>query len=164
MRSLAAGCVLIGMVAIGSGPLRQAVATGVPESSTGALHASSGGQNAGAGSIYTTLLLRNAGHTSSLVQGYPGISLVDRRGRQIGRPAHRVAAPARPIILKPGRTASTVIHSLNPGVGTTKCLGPSYALRVYPPDQRASLLVPARLSECLGVLEVRPLVAGSAGM
>jgi hypothetical protein len=128
------------------------------------LRAIIGGHDAGVGNIYTTLVLRNAGHVACLVQGYPGVSLVDRHGRQIGRAARRVAAPTKPIILKPGGTASTVIRTLNPGVGTTNCLAPSAAVRVYPPDQRASLLVPVRLSECLGVLEVRPLVAGSAGL
>jgi len=123
-----------------------------------------GGQNAGAGSIFTTLVLRNVGGVPCTLRGYPGISLVDRRGRQLGRAATRFPA-ARPwIVLRPGGTASTVIHTLNPGVGTTNCLPPSAAIRVYPPDSFSSFLVPARLSECLGALEVRPLVAGSAGM
>ena len=164
IRSLAAGSLLMGMAVLGMGPLHGAAAVGVPECGTGVLHVTIGGQNAGAGNIYTTLVLRNVGHRACLVQGYPGVSLVDRRGRQIGRAARRVAAPAKPIILQPGRMASTVVHTLNPGVGTTDCLAASAALRVYPPDQRASLLVSAHLSECLGVLEVRPLVAGSAGM
>lgn len=163
-RSLASGFVLVGAAALGMGPLHGHAVAGVPECSTGALRATIGGHNAGAGNIYTTLVLRNAGHKACLVQGYPGVSLVDRKGRQIGRAARRVAALAAPIILQPGRTASTMLHTLNPGVGTTACLAASAALRVYPPDQRASLLMPAHLSECLGVLEVRPLVAGSAGM
>lgn len=136
----------------------------VPECTTAALHASIGATQGGAGSIFTTLLLRNAGHTTCFVQGYPGVSLVDRKGHQIGKAAARTPAPTPRIVLHPGQAASTVIHTLNPGVGTTKCLTPSAALRIYPPDQRASLLVKAKLSECLGVLEVRPLVAGTAGM
>jgi hypothetical protein len=155
---------LMGSAAVGSGPMGSATAAGLPWCSTRALRAELGGQNAGAGSIFTTLVLRNVGRASCVVQGYPGVSLMDDRGRQIGRPAAWVAAPAARIVLKPGGTASTVIHTHNPGVGTTDCLGPSAALRVYPPNQRASLLVAARLSECLGTMEVRPLVAGSAGM
>jgi hypothetical protein len=164
MRTIMAGSLLLGMATIESRALHSADAAGVQECPTGVLRASIGGQNAGVGNIYTTLVLRNAGRAACLVQGYPGVSLVDRRGRQIGRAATRVAAQAKPIVLQPGRTASTVIHTLNPGVGTTNCLAPSAALRVYPPDQRASLLVRTRLSECLGVLQVRPLAAGSAGM
>lgn len=163
-RSLAAGSVLIGTVALASGPQHPAAAAAVPECRTADLRASIGGQQGGAGSIFTTLVLRNVGHAACLVHGYPGVSLVDRHGHQIGRSAHWVAAPALPIILQPGQKASTVIRTLNPGVGTTACLPPSAALRVYPPDQRAALLVPVRLSECLGRLEMRPLIAGSAGM
>lgn len=114
--------------------------------------------------MFTTLVLRNVGHAICFVQGYPGVSLVDRAGHQIGRPASRTPAAAKRIVPRPGKAPSTVIHTLNPGVGTKKCLAPSAALRVYPPDQRKSLLVKARLSECLGMLEVRPLVAETAGM
>ena len=163
MACVAAGFLGVGAAVIGTGPTHAADGAGVPECSTHVLRATIGGQNAGVGNIYTTLVLRNVGHVACLVQGYPGISLVDRHGRRIGRAARRIAAPTKPIRLKPGGTASTVIHTLNPGVGTSNCLAPSAALRVYPPDQRASLLVPVRLSECLGVLDVRPLVAGSAG-
>jgi hypothetical protein len=164
LRSITAGWLLIGTAVIGDGSLRGARAAAVPECATSVLHVTIGDTEGGAGSIFTTLVLRNVGHTACFVQGYPGVSLVDRTGRQIGRPATRTSAPAKRIVLRPGRVASTVVHTLNPGVRTTKCLAPSASLRVYPPDQRASLLVKARLSECLGVLEVRPLVAGTAGM
>jgi hypothetical protein len=56
------------------------------------------------------------------------------------------------------------VRSLNPGVGTTDCLPPSAALRIYPPDEWTALLVPARLSECLGTLDVKPLVSGMGGL
>jgi len=135
----------------------------LPWCGVGVLRAAIVGGDAGAGNIYTTLALRNVGRVSCALRGYPGVSLVDGRGYQIGRSAKRFAVAAPLIVLRPGGAASTVIHTLNPGVGTTRCLRPSTALRVYPPDSYASLLVRARLSECLGVLEVRPLVAGLAG-
>lgn len=164
LRRAAIGFLLLETAAMGAGATNRVAAAAVPECGTSVLRATIGGQSAGVGNLYTTLVLLNAGPGSCYVQGYPGISLVDRRGRQIGRAATRVKAIARPIVLRSGQTASTVIHTLNPGVGTTNCLGRSTALRVYPPDQRGSLLVRAHLSECLGVLEVRPLIAGSSGM
>ena len=164
VRTTAAASMLLGAIGMGAGPLREAAAAAAPECGTATLRASIGGSDAGAGNIYTTLVLRNIGHATCLVRGYPGVSLLDRQGHQIGRAAARTVAPARTIVLRPGGAASTVIHTLNPGVGTNACLGPSVALRVYPPDQRKALLVPALLSECLGMLEVRPLVAGSTGM
>jgi hypothetical protein len=139
-------------------------AASVPWCGLGVLRVTLGGQNAGVGNIYTTLVLRNVGRVSCNLRGYPGVSLVDAQGRQIGRAATRVAA-ARPwLVLRPGGSASTVIHTLNPGVGTNDCLPQSVALRVYPPDSYTAVLVRAKLSECLSVLEVRPLVAGSAGI
>jgi hypothetical protein len=138
-------------------------AASVPWCTLGVLRVTIGGQDAGVGNIHTTLVLRNVGRASCALRGYPGVSLVDGRGRQIGRAARRVAGPLPWLILRSGGTVSTVIHTLNPGVGTTNCLPPSVALRVYPPDSYTSVLVRVRLSECLGVLEVRPLVTGSAG-
>lgn len=135
-----------------------------PYCQTAQLHGSVGGQNSGAGSIYTTLVLRNTGCRTCTLRGYPGVSLVDRQYRQIGRPARWDAGAVLSIALRPGDAASTSIRSLNPGVGTTDCSPPSVALRVYPPGERGALLVPARLSECLGVLNVKPLVSGGAGL
>ncbi len=163
-RVMTAGLLLMGTAATGAGSLGEARAAAVPECTTSVLHATIGDTEGGAGSVFTTLVLRNVGHAACFVQGYPGISLVDSKGRQIGKAATRTPAVAKRIVLRPGQAASTVIRTLNPGVGTTQCLAPSAALRVYPPDQRKSLLVKAHLSECLGRLEVRPLVAGTAGM
>jgi len=130
----------------------------------GVLRAEIGGQQGGVGNVYTTLVLRNVGRVSCLTRGYPGVSLVDARGRQLGRSASRTAGFTPLITLRPGGVASTVVHTLNPGVGTTNCLPPSSFVRVYPPDAYTALLAPARLSECIGVLAVRPLVAGTSGM
>ena len=137
-----------------------AATTRLPWCGVGVLRATIGAQEGGAGSVFTTLVFRNVGRVSCVLRGYAGVSLVDGRGRQIGRPARRVPAPAAWIMLRPGATASTVVHTLNPGTGTTDCLPPSAALRVYPPDSYTSLIVRVRLSECLGSLDIRPLVAG----
>ena len=131
---------------------------------TAQLRASLGGQNAGAGSIYTTIVLRNSSRQTCTVAGYPGISLVDGGHRQIGRPAQWDAGMIQSIVLRPGAVASTTVRSLNPGTGTSDCLPPSVALRIYPPNARTALLVPVRLSECLGTLNVKPLVPGANGI
>jgi len=135
----------------------------VPRCQTSQLRGFIAGQNAGAGNIYTTLALRNGSGAACSIAGYPGVSLVDSAGRQIGRPARWDARTVHRLVLLPGGTASTTIRSLNPGVGTTDCLPPSAALRIFPPNQRVPLFVPARLSECLGTLSVLPFVAGTAG-
>ena len=134
-----------------------------PTCSPAQLRASIGQQTAGAGSIFTTVVLRNAGTQSCTLLGYPGVSLVDSRRRQIGRAASRDPGVVSLVTLLPGGAASTLVHTLNPGVGTTKCLPPSAALRIYPPGGLTALYVPAHLSECLGTLGVLPVVAGTSG-
>lgn len=164
MRLVATGVVLATPAVVAPRPASIAGAATLPWCGAGVLRAEIGDQQGGAGNVYTTLVLRNVGRVSCLTRGYPGVSLADARGRQIGRPASRAAGPKPSIALRPGGTASTVVHTLNPGVGTTNCLPSSSFLRVYPPDSYTSLFVRARLSECLGLLDVRPLVAGSSGL
>src|SRR5690349_548150 len=98
-RSLTAGLLVLGTVVVGLGPTLRA-ATALPECSTKNLRASVGGQDAGAGNIYTTLVLRNVGHGACVTRGYPGVSLVDSKGHQIGKAAVRVAAPTKLIVLQ----------------------------------------------------------------
>lgn len=131
---------------------------------TAQLRATLGGQNSGVGSIFTTIVLRNVSRQSCSVTGYPGISLVDGAHRQIGRSASWDAGVVRWFALRPGEFASTTVRSLNPGTGTTNCLPTSEALRIYPPNARTALLVPAHLAECLGILGVKPLVPGTNGL
>ncbi len=136
----------------------------LPRCQTAQLRGSLGAQNGGAGSIFTPIVLRNVSRSTCTLFGHPGVSLLNRQYRQIGRSARWDPGTMGLIVLRPGNAASTTVRSLNPGVGTTDCLPPSTALRLYPPDQRASLIIPARLSECLGTLSVKPLVPGTAGL
>ena len=147
-----------------AGPEHAQAATAAPQCHTAQLSGFIGGQNAGAGNIYTALVLRNVGRAACTLMGYPGVSLVDRLGRQIGRSARWDAGVVRMVVLRPGGAASTTVHTLNPGVGTTDCLPPSTALRVYPPNERTWLLVPVRLSDCLGAVGVKPFVSGVNGL
>lgn len=128
------------------------------------LRASVGQQTGGAGSVFTTVVLRNVGARSCTLRGYPGVSLLDRQRRQIGRTARWDPGVVRLVTLPPGGAASTLVHTLNPGVGTTTCLPPSTTLRLYPPGGYIALFVPAHLSECLGTLGVLPVVPGIDGV
>ena len=128
------------------------------------LRATIGRQTGGAGSVFTTVVLRNVGVQSCALRGYPGVSLLDGQHRQIGRAASWDPGTIRLVTLLPGGAASTLVHTLNPGVGTTACVPQSTALRIYPPGGRVALFVPVRLSECLGTLGVLPVVAGINGI
>jgi len=169
------GLTMMSLLALASGlavaftapaPARAAAtnASAAPTCTTSQLRGSIGAVEGGAGSVFTTLILRNVGDVCS-VYGFPGVSLVAAAGRQIGFPARRQGAgvPIRYVILLHNGAASTILRTLNPGVGTTNCLPPSVGLRVYPPNRTAALFVPVRLSYCLHSFDVRPLTAGTTG-
>jgi hypothetical protein len=95
--------------------------------------------NGAAGTIYYPLEFTNlSGHTCSLF-GFPGVSVIDRNGYQLGSPANwiRTAAP-HAVILGPGATAHTMLAYHDAVVTTEPGCDPVYSamlLRVYPPDQ-----------------------------
>jgi Protein of unknown function (DUF4232) len=136
----------------------------LPRCHTTQLQGSLGRGTAGAGSIFPVLVLRNVGTTTCGVFGYPGVSLLDAQGRQIGHPALWVPGVRRLVTVRPGGVVSAAMRLLNPGVAGGNCLARSTTVRVYPPDERAALLVPGQLQQCMGVFEVKPLVAGTAGL
>jgi hypothetical protein len=109
------------------------------------------GGGGAAGSTYYKLRFTNlSAHRCSLT-GYPGVSAVDLVGRQVGAAAGRnpQTVPRR-VTVGPGRTASAVLQITDTGVYTrTRCRPVTAAgLRVYPPNQRQSKVVPFPFSAC----------------
>ena len=107
--------------------------------------------NGAAGSSYYQLKLTNlSGHACSLF-GYPGVSGVDLRGRQLGsaasrNPAHR---PQR-VTLANGATASATLQIVEAGnFPPSVCRQVTAAgLRIYPPNQTAAKIVPFPFRAC----------------
>jgi hypothetical protein len=121
------------------------------------------GSNA-AGSVYYTLKFTNlSGHTCTL-DGHPGVSAVSLRGRRVGSPAAWAPPAARPVTLANGATAYALLQYsdvVTSNSGPAPC-DPVMAagLRVYPPDQTASRIVPIPLKACsssVTYMHVRPL-------
>ncbi|WP_263983719.1 DUF4232 domain-containing protein [Streptomyces sp. HPF1205] len=127
---------------------------------TAQLSAELGGGNAGAGNLYRYLVLTNRSATSCHIAGYPGLSLLDADGNEIGAPATRDRRPYQPVILAPGDSASDTIHTADQQ-GT--CLPTSVSLRIYPPGNRASLVIAGRVTDCDNLLTVTPFTAGRTG-
>ncbi|MYS19579.1 Protein of unknown function [Streptomyces sp. DvalAA-14] len=124
------------------------------------LEAALGGGDAGAGNLYRYLVLTNTGTTACHLTGFPGLSLLDASGRQIGDPATREPVGYVPVVLKPGGSASDTIHTVNQqGV----CLPESAQVRVYPPGSKASLTFPGQITNCDNLLAITPLAPGSNG-
>ncbi len=166
-RSLAAGAAAAAVAvltavpataATAASPARDAGAT--PMCATSQLTARLGGSDAGAGNLYRYLVLTNHGSATCHLTGFPGVSLLDSGGRQIGPAATRVSETYAPVVLKPGASASDTIHTAN-HMGT--CLPTSAQVKVYPPGNTASLTIPGQITACHGELQITPLAAGTGG-
>jgi hypothetical protein len=108
--------------------------------------------NGAAGTIYYPLEFTNlSGHTCALF-GYPGVSALDRNGRQLGSPAGwESLAGARTVYLAPGATAHTLLAYHDAAVTTEPGCDPVFSaalLRVYPPNQRSATYAAFSLEAC----------------
>jgi ABC-type transport system substrate-binding protein len=134
---------------------------GTPSCSTSELAAELGPSNAGAGQVYQPLILRNTGSSTCVVIGFPGVSLLDGSGAQIGQPATREGNEGSAVVLQPGGVASAMLHTTNEGIGPS-CDPTSTQMKVFPPDQTAELTFAAEYTAC-GGFTVTTLVAGDQG-
>ncbi|SHN02313.1 DUF4232 domain-containing protein [Actinacidiphila paucisporea] len=163
--SLAAGAAVVLAVAVAgavpaaaSAPVGRAPRT--PMCTTSQLTGALGGGDAGAGHLYRYLVLTNHSSTTCHLTGYPGVSLLDSAGRQIGPPADRQSSRYAAVVLKPGGSASDTIHTVN-HQGT--CLPPSAKVRIYPPGNTAAMVIPGTITNCYHTLTVTPMAAGRNG-
>jgi hypothetical protein len=113
------------------------------------------GQGA-AGHVITPLTLTNHGGTCQLT-GYPGVSLIDASGHQIGVPATRATRPVIAVTLAPGASAQTELESQNQGLSPGPCWLTSSSIKVYPPGQLAWLSVPGAFQVCGAEFTVTPM-------
>jgi Protein of unknown function (DUF4232) len=120
--------------------------------------------NGTAGSVFYTLKFTNlSGHACTL-KGHPGVSAVSLSGRRVGSPAAWAPPSARPVRLANGATAYALLQYsdvVTSNSGPRPC-NPVMAagLRVRPPGQTASRIVPIPLKACstsVIYLRVRPV-------
>ena len=113
-----------------------------------------------AGGAYYYLEFTNlSGHTCTL-RGYPGVSAVSLTGRQLGSPAGWAGPRTTTVRLASGRTATAKLQiadsgnygqcfqRLPQGRETPEFPPIAAGLRVYPPDQRASTVIPYPFGAC----------------
>jgi hypothetical protein len=107
--------------------------------------------NGALGSIYYNLGFTNlSGHACTLL-GYPGVSAVNLGGHALGSAASRDNSHAPVVVtLAAGATASAVLRIVEAGnFPSSTCRQVLAAgLRVYPPNQTASKVVPFPFSAC----------------
>jgi hypothetical protein len=145
--SAAVLCALIVPLALAASASRAAL----PNCATSGLVIWLNAEDSGAaGNFYFRLELANQSGRSCTLAGYPGLSAVNLRGRQIGSPARReVSGPLAIVTLAPEAQATALIHVIDVGALPASCDPVAAAgFRVYPPGQRASKLVPFPFQTC----------------
>lgn len=116
------------------------------------------GQGA-AGTEYSGITFTNRSGSTCTLQGYPGVSLLDAQRRQMGQPATRVHASDPVVVLAPGQSA-TASFSVSPAACASSSLPAKSAyLRVFPPGQRADVVVTAQVFACAP--QIRPVHQGA---
>lgn len=118
-----------------------------------------------AGSVFYTLNFTNLSGHACRLDGHPGVSAVTLLGRQVGRPAGWTPPAPHSIRLARGATAYALVQYSDvivSGSGPEPCHAVTAAgLRVYPPDQTRSRIVPFPLRACarrgLVYMTVRPV-------
>ncbi|WP_223735483.1 DUF4232 domain-containing protein [Streptomyces purpurogeneiscleroticus] len=120
-----------------------------------------GRADVGAGNIRYPLVFTNNGKTSCTLRGYPGVSLIQRDGQMIGKPATREGAAGKAVTLKPGGSAYAVLHTIQDGLNDEPCWKSPYLLQTYPPGSKdAMTLRTSELRVCGGEFSVTALEPG----
>jgi hypothetical protein len=107
--------------------------------------------NGAAGSFYYTLEFTNLSGHSCTLAGYPGVSALSLGGIRLGRSAGRNAAhPTKTVTLANGASATAVLRLTDVGAfSPSQCgLVTAAGLRVYPPNQTASKVIPYPFAAC----------------
>lgn len=109
---------------------------------------SSGG--GAAGSVYSKLILTNAGAGPCLLRGFPGVSLTaDATGAPIGAPARQDgSSPVADVLLAPGQGGAAEMRYTQAGNYPDCTVTQAAGYRIYPPEDTASLFLAVPRSAC----------------
>jgi hypothetical protein len=122
-----------------------------PSCSTSNLHITLGNGGAGAGTDFTVLDFTNSGASTCTLYGYPGVSLTNSSGAQIGAAATRNPSKAPALItLAPGAKANATLGVANAENYPTSACKPTTAaqLKVFPPNQTQAIELPFTATGC----------------
>jgi Domain of unknown function (DUF4232) len=145
-------------------------ATSPTACATSALKITQSSPNGYAGGVIVTLVFTNTSSTSCTLYGYPGVSFLSSAQKQIGLAAKRSGTSAPKLVtLDPsGGTASAtlqIVDALNFPATTCSPVKAAY-LKIYPPNQTASVMVANTSQTCskpVQTLTINPVVTGSGG-
>lgn len=119
------------------------------------------GSDSGAGTITYNLTLTNTGKRTCILGGFPGVSLVNENGNQIGSPAVRANNyTEKKLTLQPGTkvyAVASVENSTNFDAG--QCKSGATKFRVYPPNDTGYLSVVSPVNTWCPGFMVSPVLA-----
>lgn len=120
------------------------------------------GNGAGAGTGSFSLVFTNTGSRECTLYGYPGVSLVNDNGNQIGSPADRASgATENTVTLKPSASTSSLVtyaleeSNFDPGT----CKDGAAKVRVYPPNDYGYLSIASPITYWCPGFMVWPVTA-----
>jgi hypothetical protein len=107
--------------------------------------------NGTAGTIFYTLNFTNLSGHPCMLRGFPGVSAVNLRGGMLGKAGTRVSGQTvKAVTLTTGHTAKAVLGIVEIGALSPTACPPTLAagLRVFPPNQTASKVIPFPFQAC----------------
>lgn len=119
--------------------------------------------NGTAGTIFYTLNFTNLSGKTCTLHGFPGVSAVNLSGAQLGRGANWTPGQTvRTITLNAGQTANATVGIVDTGALPNCRRTTAAGLRVFPPNQTASKVIPFPFPACGGsggpvFLHLRPV-------
>jgi hypothetical protein len=105
--------------------------------------------NGTAGTIFFTLNFTNLSSGSCTLRGYPGVSAVNLNNGQVGKAGSRVSGQTvKTITLGAGKTAHATLGIVDTGALPNCSMTTAAGLRVFPPNQTASKVIPFPFPAC----------------
>jgi hypothetical protein len=119
--------------------------------------------NGTAGYIYYQVEFTNTGSKSCTLYGYPGVSAVNGKDKQLGPAARRNGGTRHTVTLKPHQTASATLGILPPGFISGCKTATAAGFRIYPPNETGGqLALNLSFSVCKNkrTLTIAPVTSG----
>ncbi|MEU9304849.1 DUF4232 domain-containing protein [Streptomyces sp. NPDC048269] len=121
------------------------------------LHLAIGEPDGAAGSLYYPIQFTNTSTHTCALRGFPGVSVVDVKHRQIGTSATRTGEPVGTVSVQPGKSVTATLRTNSPGVAAG-CRPTSTYVNVFPPNSYQAVQIPYHLRVC-GAFEISPVQA-----
>jgi hypothetical protein len=117
--------------------------------------------DSGAGTLAYAIVLTNTGQRTCTMNGFPGVSLVDINGNQVGSPATRASNYTQAKqTLSPGMKVKAVISTENSSnVADGTCKTGATKIRVYPPNDTGYISTATVIDSWCPNFETSPVVA-----